>query len=215
MMKVRRRMQRKIFTVQKGAPIEIAQTLMSANNIRHLPVLDGNRLVGMLSERDIRAMLIPRQIKGTDTVQNGFYLPRDVTVEEAMTQDPLWVEPGSDIEEAARILVKNKIGGLPVVEDGTVVGIITETDILWVFCEIMGVLETSTRIDVRLGEDPEGLEKASEIIRLHGGRIISVAMLPQDGKGDKVHSFRLGSCDTGLIVADLRRAGFVVEDEVG
>lgn len=213
MMKVQRRMQREIYTVQKNDPIENAQTLMSARNIRHLPVLDGNRLVGMLSERDIRAMLIPHSAGPLGKGEASFYLPSDVAVEDAMTRDPISVEPGSEIEVAARILVENKIGGLPVVENGAVVGIITETDILWVFCEMMGFLEASTRLDVMVGSEADGLERISEIIRRHGGRIISVAMLPDEAGGRKVHSFRLGSCDTEPIIAELRKAGFGVADD--
>jgi acetoin utilization protein AcuB len=213
MMKVARRMQREIYTVQRNAPIENAQTLMSAHNIRHLPVLDGNRLVGMLSERDIRAMLIPHSSTSKKGRDASFYLPGDVAVEDAMTRDPIFVEPGSEIEDAARLLLENKIGGLPVVENDTVVGIITETDILYVFCEMMGFLEASTRLDIVVDSEPEGLEKISEIIGRHGGRIISVAMLPGEMEGKKVHSFRLGQCDTTPIVAELRTAGFAVADE--
>jgi len=214
MMKVARRMKRRILTVQRGESVERAQTMMAVNNIRHLPVLDGARLVGILSERDIRGVLIPQNLSGPKKNKNAFYLSRDVKVEEAMTADPLWVEPGSDIEEAARLLVTNKIGCLPVVEGGRVVGIITETDILWVFCEIMGVLESSSRVDVALGSDPQALEKATEIIRRTRGRIISVGILPSRGR-KKVFSFRLKSCDTAPIVAELRKAGFKVVDEIG
>jgi acetoin utilization protein AcuB len=214
-MKVRRRMQTKIFTIQKDEPVEKAQTLMAMHNIRHLPVLDGNRLVGILSDRDVRGVLIPHRLSGSKTCQSAFYLPRDVMVEEAMSSDPLSVAPGSDIEEAARILMKHKIGCLPVIEGDKVVGIITDTDILWVFCEIMGVLESSSRIDITLGTDPQAMEKATEIIRKNHGRIISVGVHPNSGKRKKIYSFRLKSCDTGPIVAGLEKAGYKVQDEVG
>jgi len=214
-MKVRRRMQTKIFTIQKDEPVEKAQTLMAMHNIRHLPVLDGNRLVGILSDRDVRGVLIPHRLSGSKTCQSAFYLPRDVKVEEAMSPDPLSVAPGSDIEEAARILMKNKIGCLPVVEGNKVVGIITDTDILWVFSEIMGVLESTSRIDVTLGGDPRGLERATEIIRRSKGRIISIGMMPNSGKRGKVFSFRLKSCDTTPIAAALEEAGYKVKDELG
>ena len=131
-----------------------------------------------------------------------------------MSADPLWVSPGSDIEEAARLLIKNKIGCLPVVEGGKVVGIITDTDILWVFSEIMGVLESSTRVDVTLGSDPRALERATEIIRKNRGRIISVGILPQSGRGKKVYSFRLKNRNTAAIVSGLEEAGYTVKDEL-
>ena len=213
-MRVSRRMQRKIFTIQKDDPVERAQTMMAVHGIRHLPVLDGTRLVGILSDRDIRGVLIPQRAADPAKRSGAFYLPRDVVVEEAMSADPLWVTPGSDIEEAARLLIKNKIGCLPVVEGGKVVGIITDTDILWVFSEIMGVLESSTRVDVTLGSDPRALERATEIIRKNRGRIISVGILPQSGRGKKVYSFRLKNRNTAAIVSGLEEAGYTVKDEL-
>ncbi len=214
-MKVSRRMQKKIYTIQKDESVEQAQTLMAVHNIRHLPVLEEKRLVGILSDRDIRSFLIPRGAPRSATKNNGFYLLRDIKVEEAMSPDPLWVRPGSDIEEAARLLIQNKIGCLPVLDGGNVVGILTDTDILWLFSEIMGVLEASARLDVALGSDPRALEKVSEIIRRKDGRIISVGLLPTTGKGKKVYSFRLKSCETGPIVTALRKAGYRVKDEIG
>lgn len=213
-MKVSRRMQKKIFTIQKDDPVERAQTMMAVHGIRHLPVLDGRRLVGILSDRDIRGVLIPQRLAGPAKKSGAFYLPRDVTVEEAMSPDPLWVKPGNDIEEAARLLIKNKIGCLPVVDGGKVVGIITDTDILWAFSEIMGVLESSSRVDVTLGRDPRALEKATEIIRKNRGRIISVGILPGKGRGKNVYSFRLKSCNTAPIVSALEEAGLKVKDEL-
>jgi acetoin utilization protein AcuB len=141
-----------------------------------------------------------------------------VKVEEAMTGDPLWVTPESDIEDAARLLVNNKIGCLPVIDDGDVVGIITDTDILQLFSQIMGVLQASSRVDIELGKDPRALEKATEIIRKNNGSIISVGILPVPAKGKKgksVYSFRLKSCDTDPIVEGLRKAGYAVKDEIG
>ena len=216
-MKVGRRMQQQIFTIQRSETVEEAQALMAVNGIRHLPVLDGGDLVGIISERDIRAVLIPQRGSGSGRKAKAYYLPQDVLVEEAMTADPLWVAPESDIEEAARLLVTNKIGCLPVMEDGRVVGIITDTDILQVFSQIMGILEASSRIDVELGADARALENATEIIRRHNGSIISVGILPgpAKGKGRKsAHSFRLRSCDTKPIVRGLTEAGFTVKDEI-
>jgi acetoin utilization protein AcuB len=211
-------MQHRIFTVQQGDTVEQAQTLMAVNSIRHLPVLDGRNLVGILSEGDIRGVLIPQRVTGTGRKGKAFYLLRDVKVEEAMTGDPLWVTPESDIEDAARLLVNNKIGCLPVIDDGDVVGIITDTDILQLFSQIMGVLQASSRVDIELGKDPRALEKATEIIRKNNGSIISVGILPGPAKGKKgksVYSFRLKSCDTDPIVEGLRKAGYAVKDEIG
>ena len=214
-MRVSRRMQTKIFTIQKSDTVEKAQTMMAVNNIRHLPVLEKSRLVGIISDRDIRGVLIPQRSGKEGGGKGAFYLPRDVKVDEAMTPEPLFVEPGSDIEEAARLLYMNKIGCLPVMEKNKVVGIITDYDILWVFSEIMGVLESSCRLDVTIGDDPDGFEKVTEIILKHKGKIISVGMLPIKGKKKNVYSYRLKNCETKAIIAGLKEAGYKVRDEVG
>jgi acetoin utilization protein AcuB len=209
-------MQRKVITVQRGDSVELAQTLMAMNDIRHLPVLDGERLVGIISDSDVRGMMVPQRAgRGRAARPEAFYLPADRRVEEAMTADPAWVSPGADIEDAARALLDRKIGCLPVLERDRVVGVITASDILRVFMEIMGVLESSSRVDVALGRSPRALERATELIRQNGGEIISVGMSPGRRGAARVHHFRLRSCDTGPIATALRGAGFRVLDLMG
>lgn len=215
-MRVERRMRAKVITVQKGETVERAQTLMAQHNIRHLPVLDGERLVGVLSDSDIRSVMIPqRACRGRGARREIFYLPANVAVEEAMTAEPAWVTPKTDIEDAARILLQQKIGCLPVLERGRVVGIITESDILRVFMEIMGILESSSRIDVALGKSPRAMKRATEVIHEHHGEIISVGLSPGRRGATRVHHFRLRSCDTAPIATALRQAGFRVLDLMG
>jgi len=215
-MKIERRMRRAVVTVQKDETVDRAQTLMAQQGIRHLPVLDGQRLVGILSDRDIHGLLV-RQRAGAGRAECGraYFLVPGVRVEEVMTPKPLTVAPDTDLEEATRLLITRKIGCLPVVDRGRVVGIITETDILGVVTEIMGLLEASSRIDIALGRDPRALERTSEIIRRHRGKIISVGVTPGRGGLPRVHHFRLKCCNTGQIAASLRRAGFRVLEQRG
>ena len=214
-MKVGRRMQKKLFTIEKAESVEEAQVMMVVNNIRHLPVLEDGRLVGILSDRDIRGVMIPHNASGSGKGKGAFYLPPEATVEEAMSGDPLCVTPDTDLEEAARMLYSNKIGSLPVVEKGRVLGIITETDILWVFMEIMGVLDSSSRIDVSLKDDQKVLKEVTEIINNLGGEIISIGMSPDSKNTEKIFHFRLKSCATKPIVKGLKKAGFKILDEMG
>jgi acetoin utilization protein AcuB len=215
-MRVERRMRRKVIAIQKDETVERAQTLMAINGIRHLPVLDGRKLVGVLSDSDIRALMSPQRACSAGVRRREvFYLPAGVRAEEAMTADPVFVPPGTDIEDAARLLITRKIGCLPVVDRGRLVGIFTETDILWVFMEIMGILASSSRLDVALGRTPRAMERATEVIhRLHG-EIISVGMSPGRRGAARVHHFRLKTCDTEPIAAALRKVGFRVLDRMG
>lgn len=215
-MMIERRMRRSVITIQKGETVDRAQTLMAQHGIRHLPVLEGRRLAGILTDRDVRGVMV-RQRAGAAHAEAGraYFLVPGVLVEEAMTPDPVTIAPGAELDEAARLLIARKIGCLPVVDRGRVVGIITETDILGVVTEIMGLLEASSCIDIALGRDPRALERTSEIIRRHHGKIISVGMSPGRGGLPRVHHFRLRSCDVGPIAASLRRAGFRVMENRG
>ena len=209
-------MRRGVVTVQRDESVDRAQTLMARHGFRHLPVLEGERLVGVISDRDVRGTLVRQQRGACGTrADRGYFLVPGVRVGEVMSTDPVCIGPGADLEEAARLLITRKIGCLPVVDEGRVVGIITETDILAVVTEILGLLESSSRIDIALGRDPRALERTSEIIRRHHGKIISVGMSPGRGSAPRVHHFRLKSCDVAPIAASLRRAGFRVVQSVG
>jgi len=209
-------MRGRVITIQRGESVDRAQTLMALHNIRHLPVLEGQRLVGVISDRDVLGVMV-QQRRGSCGSRAGkaYFLPPGVRVDEAMTTDPVVVAPGADIEEVARLLIARKIGCLPVVDRDRVVGIITETDILGIFTEIMGLLESSSRIDIALGRNPLALERTSEIIRRHRGKIISVGISPGRGGAPRIHHFRLRSCDTAVIAASLRRAGYHVLEPLG
>jgi len=209
-------MRGRVITIQRDESVDRAQTLMALHNIRHLPVLEGHRLVGVISDRDVLGIMVQqRRCACGSRAGKAYFLPPGVRVDEAMTTDPVVVAPGADIEEVARLLIARKIGCLPVVDRDRVVGIITETDILGVFTEIMGLLESSSRIDIALGRNPLALERTSEIIRRHRGKIISVGISPPRGGAPRIHHFRLRSCDTAVIAASLRRAGFHVLEPSG
>jgi len=204
-------MRARVITIQRDESVDRAQTLMSIHAIRHIPVLEGRRLVGVISDRDILGIMFQQRRDACGSrAGKAYFLPPGVRVDEAMTADPVVISPDTDIEEAALLLISRKIGCLPVVDRGRVIGIITETDILGVFTEIMGLLESSSRIDIALGRDPRALEQTSSIIRRHRGKIISVGISPGRGSTPRVHHFRLKSCDTTPIALSLRRAGFRV-----
>jgi acetoin utilization protein AcuB len=134
---------------------------MDSGNFRHLPVTDQGRLVGMLSDHDIRQ----HQGHLTDTRVTG-----------AMTDNPITVSPDTTMEEAAEIMLERKISGLPVVEQGKLVGIITTADLLGAFLEIFGSAEeNATRIDLMLDESgPRDLPNASQVIQSAGGEILGL-----------------------------------------
>ncbi|MGB5985714.1 MAG: CBS and ACT domain-containing protein [Desulfobacterales bacterium] len=186
-------------TIGEQASIQEALEIMKINSIRHLPVVgEGNRLEGFVTLGDLRQALIPSMLE-------------DLTLKDLMIAEPIVVDPDDEIEIAAQKIYKHKIGGMPVVRHGRVLGIITATDLLRAFIQMMGMLSASSRIDVRIGTRPKALQQAIEIIESHNGEIINVGMTAQDS-AQKTFYFRLAACPTAPIRTALEHAGYEVLD---
>ena len=110
--------------ISPGAPVEDAVNTMFENDIRHVPVTDGGRLIGMLSDRDVRAFLWPSENNKGDVV--------DHTVADAMSGGVMAVGPDDDLGEVIDILVEQRVGAVPVVDqsDGMLIGIVSYVDVL-------------------------------------------------------------------------------------
>ena len=135
-MRVERRMKRDVVTVKPTDSFLHAMDLIRGRGIRHLPVLEGRQVVGIVTDRDIRkASASPATLL---SVHELHYLLDKMTVAEIMSKPVISIAPEETVEEAARLLLAHRIGGLPVVRDGGLVGIITETDILEAFLAVMG-----------------------------------------------------------------------------
>ena len=118
-------------TVTPKTPVLEARQLMLEKRIRHLLVTDGPKLAGIVTDRDIRLNL-PSPATSLSVWEINYLLAR-MTVDAAMTKDVVTISPGQDATEAAQLMLDRKIGALPVVEGGRLVGIITETDLLRAF----------------------------------------------------------------------------------
>ena len=129
-------------TVEPDMPVLDARQLMATHRIRHLPVTEDGRLMGMISDRDIRLNL-PSPATSLSVWEINFLIAR-LTVGAAMTKTVITVDPERDVAEAGRIMLDHKIGALPVVLRGTVVGIVTETDLLRAFVTKATALEPVT-----------------------------------------------------------------------
>ena len=122
-------MVRDVVTLSANEEFSLADQVMKLNRIRHLPVVDGGRLVGMVSHRDLLRAQSRLLAKASVEPPPGTRVV-SVNVAEIMTKDVLTVSPTTAASEAARLLLVNKTGCLPVVEDGELVGIVTEADFL-------------------------------------------------------------------------------------
>jgi acetoin utilization protein AcuB len=184
-------------TISEEASVAEAIALMKVNAIRHLPVVDdGRRLLGFVTLADLKQGLIPSMVE-------------PLTLRDLMIRQPITISPESHIETAARLIYRHKIGGLPVVKGGRVVGIITESDILRAFIDMMGLLGRSTRVEVRVGSAPGAFKRAVQVIQEAGGDIINVAMNPHQ-HGEREYLFRLSAGRAAAVRAALTAAGFRV-----
>jgi acetoin utilization protein AcuB len=196
-MLVARRMSRNPVAVSPKASIQEAMELMKKHSIRHLPVVNREkRLVGWVTDTDLRGALIASMIE-------------DLTVGDVMIADPVTVRSSDVLEQAALLITEHKIGGMPVLEDGKLVGVITVVDILEAFIDIMGVLGASSRLDVQLSDSRDAFQEVSRIIRDHNGEIISVGILRQDS-AERIYSFRIEKCDTEPLRQALEEHGHKV-----
>jgi acetoin utilization protein AcuB len=134
-MQVREHMSAPAIVVSPETPVAKAMEILRARRIGRLPVVDDDRLVGIVSEPDLlRAM--PSPATSLSVWEMPELLER-LPVREVMTHDVVVVEPGTRVQDAAQLMVDRRIGGLPVVEAGRVVGIITETDVFRVLVAIL------------------------------------------------------------------------------
>lgn len=206
-------MSKKLYTIKKSDSLKKAQDLMVQHSIRHLPVVDQGELLGIITESDVRGAFI-NQGRPTGTGKTGkveVLNPAKMKVNDYMTRNPLVVVPETHIEDAALMIYKNKIGALPVIKRNKLVGIISIMDMLGIFVDLMGILHSSSRIDVVMDKDPKNFEKVSSVINKEGLNIISVGMAPYlKDKSKQVYFFRLDLCETKNVVNKIEKAGFQV-----
>lgn len=196
-MKIKTLMIPEPITISEKASIQEAIEIMKANSIRHLPVVGkGKILKGLVTLADLKIGFIPSMVG-------------DVSLKDLMIKDPITVHPDDYIEIAAQLIYKHKIGGMPVVENGKLVGIITQTDILRAFIDMMGILTASSRIDVVIGGMPGSFRKVLQVIHEAGGDIINVGVKPQMST-ERVYFFRLTPCKTASIKKALEEEGYEV-----
>jgi len=172
-MLVYERMSRHPMTVSPNAPVEQALKRMRDEKVRRFPVVDDDgKLVGIVSDKDL---LYAAPSPATSlSIYELHYLYSRITVSQVMTRSVITVEESDPIEEAARVMVDNKIGGLPVMREGKLVGIITETDIFKTLMEMMGARDPGVRLTMLSPELKGQLAALTGAVAELGGNIISL-----------------------------------------
>jgi acetoin utilization protein AcuB len=208
-MLVRKKMKKDLITITKDERMTTAKKILKEKNIRHLPVVDGKRLIGLVSNMDIRkAEASPAT---SLEIRELHYLLDKLTVGEIMTRNVITISPDISVEEATTLLHDNKIGCLPVVEDGNLVGILTENDVMDILIEVMGMKEKGSRLEILVEDKPGALADVTRLIKEHNVNIISVVTDVADDPGKRLVVFKLKTFYFEPIKKALEGAGFPVQ----
>jgi acetoin utilization protein AcuB len=172
-MLVKNWMSTNVVTVAADDSMQTAIEKLKTHRIRMLPVLERSKLVGVVTDRDLK------RASASDAtsleIHELLYLLTQIRVRNVMTADPIVVPPEFTVEETAEVLLHKKISGVPVVDaEGALVGVITETDIFRVLISLTGVGRRGIQFAFELPDEPGSIKQVADIIRKYGGRMVSI-----------------------------------------
>jgi acetoin utilization protein AcuB len=192
------RMSRPPITIVGEATVEEALSILAEKKQRHLPVVDADEnLVGIVSEKDLL------RAKGEDAVEN------------VMTRDVITVTEYTALEDAARIMADHKISSLPVMRDGRLVGIITETDLFKIFLELLGAREEGVRLTMLVPEEKGILASLTREIAQMGGNIVALSTFRGEDPTNRMVTAKVADAPTDKLVAIMEALGMEIVDVRG
>lgn len=162
-----------LISVDEETSMMKASVLMKENNIRRLPVVRKGKLVGIVTDTDLKEAS-PSKATTLDIYEIN-YLLSEIKVKELMSKDVVYVKPDETIEFAAILMLENKISGLPVVNDQqNLIGVITQTDIFKALIHITGMYSGDIQFALCLEDKPGSVHEVADVIRSMGGRVVSI-----------------------------------------
>jgi len=183
------RMSQPIIAISPDIPIHDALNLFKREHIRRAPVITNGKLIGIVSDIDL-LNASPSPVS-TLSIWEMNYMLSKINVSQVMTKDVLTVTEDTPIEEAARIMADNKIGGLPVMRDDCVVGIITETDIFKIFLEFMGAREKGVRVSALVEDKPGQLAHITKSLSEAGGNFVAFGQFNSKDPSTRLITFKV------------------------
>jgi len=203
-------MTREVVALSPGTTAAEALALCRETRIRHLPVLEEGRLVGIVSDRDLRSAAPALGDPGrAEALQN-------LQISDVMTRDVVITHPDDPIEVAANRMQEKRIGCLPVVEDGDLVGILTSSDVMEALVQLTGAHEPGSRLVASMPDRPGTLAGAAGIFGVLGINIVSVVAGPRQEPppGEqgpwRAAIFRIDTIDPTEAIETLEQAGYFV-----
>lgn len=207
-MLVKEIMSRQVVTVSPNDTLQQALTRTTSHRIRHLPVVDEGRLVGIVSDRDLRDAR-PSSLLPAETSLETSLLDQ-IPVSRIMHTSVITAHPLDPIDEAARLLYEHRIGCLPVLQAQQLVGIVTETDVLRRLVELTGATKPGSHLEVEVPDQPGMLSAIAEIIKKHNVNISSILTMPGTCPNCLVLALRLQVVDLRPIIGGIKALGYTV-----
>ncbi|NPA26587.1 MAG: CBS domain-containing protein [Chloroflexi bacterium] len=208
---VKDRMSHPVITVTPDVSIVDALEIMRREHIRRLPVVDKHgKLVGIVTEKDI-LHASPSSATTLSVWELNYWISK-ITVGEIMTRDVITVQEDTCLEEAARIMADNKVGGLPVMRGDKLVGIITESDLFKVFLELMGARVPGVRVTLLAPDVPGELAKITQAVADVGGNIVSLSTFEGEDPTNRYIVMKIRDASSEDIRRALESAGVQLVD---
>lgn len=196
-----------VITASPQTTLAGALEITREHRIRHLPIVENGKLVGLISDRDLRLATPP--VWASDHAELLQAL-QTRTVGEHMVRNIISITPSAPIEEAAQLMYTNRIGCLPVLDGDDLVGILSETDLLRAYAELFGVQRNSTRIEVLMPDRPGELARVVRLIGIEmRANIVGMVVPPITGERS-LAIMHVQVADPVAIMEALRKIGYVV-----
>ncbi len=182
-MLIRDWMAKDVLTVDENTSLIQASRIMKENNIRKLPVVSHGKLLGIITDRDVKEAS-PSKTTAPD-IHELYYLLSEMKVKDVMTKHPITMKMTDSLEKAAMIMLGNKISGIPVLDDsGQLTGILSETDVLSGFIHATGIKNGATQYVFNLPDAPGAVTEVVKVLRENDARIISILTSYEETGGD-------------------------------
>jgi acetoin utilization protein AcuB len=188
-MLVGERMSHPVISLLPRMPVVDALELLRREHIRRAPVIKDGKMIGIVSDKDL-INASPSSATSLSVWELNYLLSK-ILVKEVMTAKVLTVQENTPIEEAARIMADNKIGGLPVMRGEEVVGMITETDLFKVFLELMGAREPGVRATVLIPDQRGQLAKITRVMAEAGGNFVAFGQFTGVSPTNRMVTFKV------------------------
>jgi len=177
-----------VITITEDTSMMKAGQIMKENNVHHLPVVRDGKLVGMVTDRDIKEAS-PSKATTLD-LHELYYLLSDLKVKDIMSRNVITVDADDTVEKAAVIMLEHRVGGLPVVnKKGEMIGIITQGDVFRVLISITGIYRGGVQFAFNLPDRPGTIKEVADVIRKHGGSMVSILTSYDSCEEDCRHVF--------------------------